>query len=157
MGTGAAKLRWTAAISEPSTLTPPRMAQDSPDIERLFEVWETAGVDEDWEDAKKVRTKFEAKWAAHLNRHLEWRAKKKQLNSKWETILLKDDGRYTFALGAKRETKKTMEGLWIVDDDMRVGLTGTYDPENGFGMPLQWFEPKEFASRFDAERNDAYH
>ena len=130
--------------------------QQSPDVARLFAVWKMAGVDEEWEDAAQVRTKFSADWAAHLNRHLEWRAKKKQLNSVWETIILKDDGSYIFESGAKRETKDTMTGLWIITENMKMGLTNTWLGE-GFGKPLRWFTPKEFASHFENERNDAYH
>ena len=139
------------------TSTQAGKAQDVPDFAQLFAVWEKAGVDEDWEKPAKVRKQFEASWAAQVNRHLEWRAKNRQLNSEWETIVLKDDGSYIFASGAKRETKKTMKGLWIVDNDMKVGLTTSYHPENGYGKPVDWFSPKEFASRFVAERNDAYH
>ena len=150
--------------TEPSMQTMPRVALGPPDINRLFAVWKQAGADGDWEDATAVRTKFEASWAVHVNRHLEWRAKNGQAVSEWETILLKDDGSYIFEAHhpKKRKKQRTMEGLWIVDDlcsdGLQVGLTRGYDPENGYARPEQWYLPQEFASRFKVpERNDAHH
>lgn len=153
-----------AARTAPSAQTQPRVALGPPDINKLFGVWELAEADGDWEDANKVRKKFDASWAVHVNKHLEWREKKGQPNSEWETILLKDDGSYIFEAGhgKKRKKKRTMKGLWVVDDpegsgELQVGLTRGYDPENGYAMPQCWYLPKEFTSRFEAERNDAFH
>ena len=109
-------------------------------------------------------------WADKIGKTWEWR-KKKQLNSEWRTIELRDDQVHTCVIqeGIKRDVKEIIEGetgqffwqvasnAWCKDPGSLALFSKLQTSGGGVGKPVMCFNRKQFEEEYPAEVNKSLH
>ena len=108
-------------------------------------------------------------WADKIGKTWEWR-NKKQLNSEWRTIELRDDQVHTCVMqeGIKRDVKEIVKGetgqyFWQVASNAWCKHPGSLalfcKPQKGGGLgkPVMFFNRKQFEEEYPAEVNKLLH